>query len=43
MGTAVIVPPDDAFQALDTLRAAGHAATEIGEGVQGDGGVRFVR
>jgi phosphoribosylformylglycinamidine cyclo-ligase len=42
IGMVVVVPPRDAFRALDVLRAAGHRAVELGEVVPGDGTVHLV-
>ncbi len=41
IGMVVVVPGDDAFRALDTLRAAGHRAVEIGTVHKGTGQVHF--
>ncbi len=41
IGMVVVVPPADAYKALDVLRAKGHRAVQIGEVVKGDGQVRF--
>jgi phosphoribosylformylglycinamidine cyclo-ligase len=42
MGMIVVVPPDDAYKALDLARAQGHRAVEVGRIVDGDGTVRLV-
>jgi phosphoribosylformylglycinamidine cyclo-ligase len=36
LGMIVVVPPSDAYKALDLLRAAGHLAVQVGEVVDGD-------
>ena len=41
IGMVVVVPPEAAHRAIDTLRTAGHRARRIGEVVTGDGKVRF--
>ena len=41
IGMVVVVPPADAYKALDVLRSKGHRAVQIGEVVKGDGQVRF--
>ena len=43
VGMIVVVPAADRFAAIDTARAAGHRATEIGRIVIGDGRVRIER
>lgn len=43
VGMIVVVPAADRFAAIDTARAAGHRATEIGRIVVGDGTVRIER
>lgn len=43
LGMIVVVPEKDRFHAIDTARAAGHRATEVGRIVTGDGTVRIVR
>jgi phosphoribosylformylglycinamidine cyclo-ligase len=43
IGMVIAVPPMDAYRALDSLRAAGHRAVEIGQITDGDGDVRVVR
>lgn len=43
VGMIVVVPAADRFAAIDTARAAGHRATEIGRIVAGDGTVRIER
>ncbi|HVV37362.1 MAG TPA: phosphoribosylformylglycinamidine cyclo-ligase [Acidimicrobiales bacterium] len=35
LGMIVVVPPSDAYKALDVLRAAGHLAVQVGEVVTG--------
>ncbi|MEJ7585500.1 MAG: phosphoribosylformylglycinamidine cyclo-ligase [Acidimicrobiales bacterium] len=42
IGLIAIVPPDDAYRALDLLRTSGHRAVEIGQVEQGDGHVRLL-
>jgi phosphoribosylformylglycinamidine cyclo-ligase len=42
IGMILVVPPDDVFRTLDTVRSYGHAATEIGVVESGHGQVRFV-
>lgn len=42
LGMIVVVPEADRFKAIDTARAAGHRATEVGRIVAGDGTVRIV-
>jgi phosphoribosylformylglycinamidine cyclo-ligase len=42
LGMIVVVPPGDAFKALDLLRAQGHRAVEVGHVVAGDGTVSLV-
>ena len=37
VGMVAVVPADDAFRAIDALRARGHQAVEIGEVVEGHG------
>lgn len=39
LGMIVVVPKDDAYAALDVLRAHGHRASEVGQIVGGDGDV----
>jgi phosphoribosylformylglycinamidine cyclo-ligase len=41
LGMIVVVPPSDAYKALDVLRAAGHRAVQVGEIVAGDGKVHL--
>jgi phosphoribosylformylglycinamidine cyclo-ligase len=41
VGMVVVVPADEAFRALDVLRAAGHRASEIGRVEKGSGQVHF--
>jgi phosphoribosylformylglycinamidine cyclo-ligase len=41
IGMVVVVPEADAYEALDTARAAGHRAVRIGQIVPGDGRVRY--
>ncbi len=41
IGMVVVVPGDEAFRALDVLRAAGHRASEIGQITKGTGQVHF--
>ena len=41
LGMIVVVPPGDAYKALDVLRAAGHLAVQVGEVVEGDGDVQL--
>jgi phosphoribosylformylglycinamidine cyclo-ligase len=41
IGMVVVVPGDEAFRALDVLRAAGHRAVEIGTVHKGTGQVHF--
>jgi phosphoribosylformylglycinamidine cyclo-ligase len=41
IGMVVVVPADEAFRALDVLRAAGHRASEIGRVEKGSGQVHF--
>ena len=41
IGMVVVVPPDEAHHAIDTLRTAGHRARAIGEVVAGSGHVVF--
>ena len=41
LGMVVVVPGDDAFRALDVLRAEGHRAVEIGRVEKGSGEVHF--
>ena len=41
IGMIVAVPAGDRFQAIDTLRAAGHRAVDLGEVVAGHGDVRI--
>jgi phosphoribosylformylglycinamidine cyclo-ligase len=36
LGMIVVVPPSDAYKALDVLRAAGHRAVQVGEVVDGE-------
>ncbi len=36
LGMIVVVPPGDAYKALDVLRAAGHRAVQVGEIVDGE-------
>jgi len=42
IGMIVVVPPSDAFKALDVARSHGHRAMEIGRIVKGDQRVRLV-
>ena len=42
LGMICVVPEGDAFKALDTLRAQGHQAFEVGRVVPGDGTVTLV-
>ncbi len=42
LGMIVVVPPGDAFKALDLARSQGHRAVEVGRIVAGDGTVRLV-
>jgi phosphoribosylformylglycinamidine cyclo-ligase len=42
VGMILVVPPDDAFRAIDVLRSHGHAARRIGDVVSGDRRVRMV-
>lgn len=42
IGMVVAVPREDAFKAIDVLRAAGHQAVEVGEVVSGTGQVALV-
>ncbi|MDQ1397485.1 MAG: phosphoribosylformylglycinamidine cyclo-ligase, partial [Acidimicrobiaceae bacterium] len=42
IGMVVVVPPSDAFKALDVLRSQGHRAVEIGTVEPGRGEVRLV-
>jgi len=42
LGMIVVVPESDRFRAIDTARAAGHRATEVGRIVSGDGTVRII-
>ena len=39
LGMVVVVPPGDAFRALDLLRSRGHRAAVVGEVTEGDGSV----
>jgi phosphoribosylformylglycinamidine cyclo-ligase len=39
VGMVAVVPPDEAFRAIDVLRGAGHQAVEIGEVIEGHGRV----
>ena len=41
LGMIVVVPPSDAYKALDVLRAAGHRAVQVGEVVDGGGEVHL--
>jgi phosphoribosylformylglycinamidine cyclo-ligase len=41
IGMILVVPPDDAFRAIDVLRSHGHAARRIGQIEAGDGRVRL--
>ena len=41
IGMVVVVPPDDAFAAIDSLRSLGHRAVEIGRIEPGSGSVLF--
>ena len=43
IGMVVVVPPSDAFRAVDMLRSRGHLAVDIGEVVQGSGRVNIDR
>jgi phosphoribosylformylglycinamidine cyclo-ligase len=40
LGMIVVVPPADAFRAIDLLRSKGHRAAQVGEVVPGAGAVR---
>jgi phosphoribosylformylglycinamidine cyclo-ligase len=42
IGMVLVVPPDDAFRAIDVLRSHGHVARRIGEVAAGEGRVRMV-
>ena len=42
LGMICVVPEGDAFKALDTLRAQGHQAFEVGRIIPGDGSVTLV-
>ncbi len=42
LGMILVVPADDVFRTLDTVRSYGHAASEIGVIEPGHGQVRFV-
>jgi phosphoribosylformylglycinamidine cyclo-ligase len=42
VGMILVVPPDDAFRAIDVLRSHGHAARRIGEVQTGERRVRMV-
>jgi phosphoribosylformylglycinamidine cyclo-ligase len=42
IGMILVVPPDDAFRAIDVLRSHGHAARRIGDVASGDRRVRMV-
>jgi phosphoribosylformylglycinamidine cyclo-ligase len=42
IGMVVAVPPDDAFRAIDALRASGHRAVVVGDVAPGTGVVRLV-
>ncbi len=41
LGMIVVVAADDAYKALDVLRASGHRASEVGRVVEGDGSVQL--
>jgi phosphoribosylformylglycinamidine cyclo-ligase len=41
IGMVAVVPADDVYAALDTLRTAGHRAVQIGAVESGDGRVRY--
>jgi phosphoribosylformylglycinamidine cyclo-ligase len=41
IGMVVVVPPEDAFRAIDLLRSHGHQAAQIGQIVPGSGSVRI--
>lgn len=41
IGMVVVVPPEEAFRAMDLLRTHGHRAVEIGRTAKGDGEVHF--
>ncbi len=41
LGMIVVVPPADAYKAIDVLRAAGHRAVQVGEVVDGAGEVQI--
>jgi phosphoribosylformylglycinamidine cyclo-ligase len=41
LGMIVVVPPDDAFRAIDLLRSKGHRAAQVGEVVPGVGSVNI--
>jgi phosphoribosylformylglycinamidine cyclo-ligase len=41
LGMIVVVAADDAYKALDALRARGHRASEVGRIVEGDGSVQL--
>jgi phosphoribosylformylglycinamidine cyclo-ligase len=43
IGMVVVVPPKDAYKALDVLRSAGHRASEIGSIGRGSGQVQLLR
>jgi phosphoribosylformylglycinamidine cyclo-ligase len=43
IGMVLVVPPSDAYKALDLLRSQGHRAVEIGQVVQGSGEVQLNR
>ena len=43
IGMVAVVPPSDAYQALDVLRTAGHRAVQIGTIEAGHGVVRYER
>ena len=43
IGMVVVVPPTDAYRALDVLRSHGHRAVQIGTVVEGHGAVRLGR
>ena len=42
IGMVVVVPPEEAYRALDILRAEGHRAVEVGRLEKGDHQVRLV-
>jgi phosphoribosylformylglycinamidine cyclo-ligase len=42
VGMIMVVPPDDAYRAIDVLRAQGHAARQIGVVEAGSGEVRVI-